>query len=77
MVFAGKSPKSISTAALGAEASDSPNARTAADSLARFANRVDTSVRGEPAVLGVIVGSGYGYVRSDGIHVIPVGALGP
>lgn len=49
----------------------------AADSLARFANRVDTSVRGEPAVLGVIVGSGYGYVRSDGIHVIPVGALGP
>jgi hypothetical protein len=28
-------------------------------------------------VLGVIVGSGYGYVRDDGIHVIPVGALSP
>lgn len=49
----------------------------AADALRRFADRVDTSKRGEPAVLGVIAGSGYGYVRDDGIHVIPVGALGP
>lgn len=49
----------------------------AADGLLRFADRVDTSVRGEPAVLGVIVGSGYGYVRPDGVHVIPIGALGP
>jgi predicted AAA+ superfamily ATPase len=49
----------------------------AAANLVKFAARVDTSKRGEPAVLGVIVGSGYGYVRPDGIHVIPVGALGP
>lgn len=49
----------------------------AARSLAKFAGRVDTSRRGQPAVLGVIVGSGYGYVRDDGIHVIPIGALGP
>jgi predicted AAA+ superfamily ATPase len=49
----------------------------AAVALRRFADRVDTSKRGEPAVLGVIVGTGYGYVRDDGIHVIPVGALGP
>jgi uncharacterized protein len=49
----------------------------AVESLKRFADRVDTAKRGEPAVLGVIVGSGYGYVRPDGIHVIPVGALGP
>jgi uncharacterized protein len=49
----------------------------AAANLAKFAARVDTSKRGEPAVLGVIVGSGYGYVRPDGVHVIPVGALGP
>lgn len=49
----------------------------AAQSLTRFAERVDTAKRGEPAVLGVIVGTGYGYVRSDGVHVIPVGALGP
>lgn len=49
----------------------------AADSLSRFAKRVDTSLRGEPAVLGVIVGTGYGFVRADGIHVLPIGALGP
>ena len=49
----------------------------AAAGLTRFAQRVDTARRGEPALLGVIVGSGYGYVRPDGIHVIPVGTLGP
>jgi uncharacterized protein len=49
----------------------------AAASLTQFAARVDTSGRGEPAVLGVIVGTGYGFVRADGIHVIPIGALGP
>ena len=49
----------------------------AAENLKRFADRVDTARRGAPAVLGVIVGSGYGYVRPDGVHVIPVGALGP
>lgn len=47
------------------------------DSLLRFANRVDTEKCGEPSVLGVIVGTGYGYVRDDGIAVIPIGALGP
>ncbi|MEW6581767.1 MAG: DUF4143 domain-containing protein [Actinomycetota bacterium] len=49
----------------------------AADSLRRFAQRVDTSARGEPAVLGVIVGSGLGYVRADGVHVVPIWSLGP
>jgi predicted AAA+ superfamily ATPase len=49
----------------------------AADALTRFADRVDTTKRGDPALLGIIVGSGYGYVRPDGIHVIPVGAFGP
>ena len=49
----------------------------AAESLKKFAARVDTARRGKPAVLGVIVGGGYGFVRADGIHVIPIGALGP
>ena len=48
----------------------------AAANLQRFADRVDSARRGEPSLLGVIVGSGYGYVRADGIHVIPIGALG-
>ena len=49
----------------------------AAASLARFRQRVDLARRGEPAVVAVIVGSGYGYVRADGVHVIPIGALAP
>ncbi|HWK29040.1 MAG TPA: DUF4143 domain-containing protein [Solirubrobacter sp.] len=49
----------------------------AARNLLTFAGRVDTSKRGEPAALGVIVGTGYGYVRSDDVHVIPIGALAP
>ena len=48
----------------------------AARTLLKFADRVDTERSGEPAALGVIVGSGYGYTRPDGVGVIPVGALG-
>ena len=49
----------------------------AAANLLRFATRVDTSRTGAPAALAVIVARGYGYVRPDGIQVIPIGALGP
>ena len=49
----------------------------AARTLLRFADRVDTDRCGEPAALGVIVGSNYGYQRPDGVSVIPLGALGP
>jgi len=49
----------------------------AAKSLLKFADRVDTSRCGEPATLGVIVERGYGYVRPDGVSVIPLAALGP
>lgn len=48
-----------------------------AATLRRFADRVDTSRIGQPAALGVIVGFGYGYVRDDGVAVIPIGALSP
>ncbi len=48
-----------------------------ADSLRAFIAKVDTAKTGEPSAVGVITGSGYGYVRDDGIHVIPIGALGP
>jgi predicted AAA+ superfamily ATPase len=49
----------------------------AAAHLTTFAGRVDTTHRGPAAVLAVVVGTGYGYVRPDGVQVIPVGALGP
>jgi predicted AAA+ superfamily ATPase len=48
-----------------------------AESLKRFAKQIDTGKRGEPAALGVITGTGYGYVREDGVQVIPIGSLGP
>jgi predicted AAA+ superfamily ATPase len=49
----------------------------AAANLIKFAKRIDTEKSGEPAALGVIVGTGYGYTRDDGVMVIPIGALRP
>ena len=49
----------------------------AAANLVKFATRVDTSKSGTPATLAVIVATGYGYRREDGVSVIPIGALGP
>ncbi len=49
----------------------------AAAHLLTFANRVDTKVVGKPSTLAVIVATGYGYVRPDGVAVIPIDALGP
>lgn len=49
----------------------------AAASLLRFSEKVDTSRQGEPSCLGVIISTGAGGLRPDGVHVIPIGALGP
>lgn len=49
----------------------------AAASLLRFASAVDVSKHGEPSALGVITGAGYAGRRDDGVHVIPIGTLGP
>jgi predicted AAA+ superfamily ATPase len=49
----------------------------AAANLRRFSAQIDSQRCGEPAALGVIVATGYGYLREDGIMVIPIGALGP
>lgn len=48
-----------------------------AAALGRFRASIDTRKSGEPAVLGVIVGTGYGYLRPDDIAVIPIGSLAP
>lgn len=53
------------------------NIDEAAGDLLTFAQRIDTGKSGAPASLGVIVGSGYGYMRKDGVAVIPIGALAP
>lgn len=49
----------------------------AAAGLLRFAGNVDTARHGDPAVLGVITSSGHAGRRPDGVHVIPITALGP
>jgi uncharacterized protein len=49
----------------------------AATSLRTFAKRIDTAKSGLPSRLGVIVASGYGYEREDGVAIIPIGALAP
>jgi len=49
----------------------------AAAALRTFAGRIDTKKCGDPAALVVITGNGYGYVRPDGVAVIPIGTLGP
>ena len=49
----------------------------AAATLLKFRERIDLKDAGEPGVLGVIVSTGYGYKRPDGIAVIPVASLGP
>ena len=49
----------------------------AAANLLAFADRVDTTRVGAPAVLAVLTGAGYGYRRRDGVAVVPIGALAP
>jgi uncharacterized protein len=47
----------------------------AAEHLLRLKGRVDTVATGEPIALAVITATGFGYVRDDGVAVIPIGAL--
>lgn len=48
-----------------------------AASLLRFVEGIDTERSGEPSILAVICGTGFGYMRDDGVGVIPIGALAP
>jgi predicted AAA+ superfamily ATPase len=47
----------------------------AAERLLRLKDRIDTAAAGQPLALAVITATGYGYVREDGVAVIPIGAL--
>ena len=49
----------------------------AAASLTKLVNKIDTSRAGEPSARLIITGGEYAYTRPDGIHVIPLGCLGP
>jgi hypothetical protein len=49
----------------------------AAKTLLKFASKIDTTRCGEPAFLAVVTATGYGYVRADGVYVLPIGTLKP
>lgn len=53
------------------------DADKAAASLLSFVDKVDQGKDGAPAALGVITSTGFAYRRPDGVHVLPIGALGP
>lgn len=50
---------------------------SAAEQLLRLRDRVDTDVAGEPVALVIVTATGYGYMRKDGVAVVPIGALKP
>jgi len=49
----------------------------AAEHLLRLRDRVDTGATGDALALVVVTATGYGYVRKDGVAVVPIGALAP
>lgn len=49
----------------------------AAQALLKVAATIDTARHGRPSSLAVITGWGYGYLRPDGVAVIPIGVLAP
>lgn len=49
----------------------------AAASLTKLIKKIDTSRAGDPSARVIITGGEYAYTRPDGIHVVPLGCLGP
>lgn len=49
----------------------------AAANLLKLRDRVDSAQAGECALLAVVTAKGYGYVRPDGVAVMPLPTLGP
>ncbi|HWV49811.1 MAG TPA: DUF4143 domain-containing protein [Microbacterium sp.] len=49
----------------------------AVTSLAKLVSKIDTARAGEPVARIVITAGRYAYTRPDGVHVVPLGCLGP
>jgi len=47
----------------------------AAAKLINFADKVDQVTMGKPSFLAIISATEYGYIRDDGVYVIPIGCL--
>ena len=48
-----------------------------AKGLISLKEKVNTAVMGEPSFLAILTGVQYGYVRPDGVRIVPIGCLGP
>ena len=48
-----------------------------AKGLTSLKEKVNTAVMGEPSFLAILTGVQYGYVRPDGVRIVPIGCLGP
>lgn len=48
-----------------------------AETLIKFAKKIDTKNCGAPTFMAVVTATGYGYRRNDGIYVLPIGVLKP
>jgi len=48
-----------------------------AKNLLKLRDRVDEATMNPPSFLAVVTGTEYAYTREDGVHVIPLGCLGP
>ncbi len=49
----------------------------AANTLLKFANKIDSTLSGEPEFLAVVTANGPAYRRSDGVYHLPIGTLKP
>lgn len=49
----------------------------AAASMDRAIRAIDLGKCGEPSFRAVVTADGYGYRRTDGVMVVPIGTLGP
>jgi predicted AAA+ superfamily ATPase len=49
----------------------------AAENLLEFGRKIDATRCGDPGVLAVVTATGLAYRRRDGVHVVPIGTLGP
>lgn len=56
---------------------DSSRTHEAAANLLRFSEQVDSERCGKPSALCVVICGEYGFTLENGVHVIPIGALGP
>ena len=73
----GKLQLPIAIDAMGGDHAPASVIDGAARGLLDFAAEIDIDRHGHPAALVVVTATGGGGKRTDGVHVVPITALGP